>query len=113
MKFLFSISLLLFTLMPEASVSDTIGGIPFEFAISSDRFQCLEEEKEIETAIDQIKDVFQKTGGSSGGYGIASKPFTLQTQLSSSNTAKRIPSNWIIVSKNPRYIQFCCLKLDC
>jgi hypothetical protein len=99
--------------MTGVSGGDIMDGAPFESAISGDRFQYLEEEKELETAIDQIKDVFQKTGGSSGGYGIESKSFTLQTQLSYSNTPKNIPSNWIIISKNPCYIQFCCLKLDC
>ncbi|TXE18572.1 hypothetical protein ES692_05890 [Psychroserpens burtonensis] len=113
MKIFYSIIVLLFTLMPEVSVGAIADKGSTETTRIDDRFQWLEEEKEIDTLTTLIEDVFHKIGGSSGGYALEDKPFTTQFFQSFTKRNECTQLSWIIFSKTPRYIQFCSLKLDC
>jgi hypothetical protein len=112
-KFIFSISLLLCMLMPETSVSAIMGSTPSETAGSTNKIQCLEEETETEVSTSPTEKVFQKKGGSAGGCAIEQKPFTSLNPATFASSISPNTCGWGFISKYPRYIQFCCLKLDC
>jgi hypothetical protein len=112
-KFIFSISLLLCMLMPETSVSAIMGSTPSETTGSTNKIQCLEEETETEVSTSLPEKVFQKIGGSAGGSAVEQKLYT--SLIPTTFTSDTLPNTcgWGFISKYPRYIQFCCLKLDC
>jgi hypothetical protein len=113
MKFILSISLLLFMLMPEAAVSAIMGSTPSETSGSNNKTQWLEEETETETISSLTERVIQKIGGTAGGSAIEQKPFTTLYLAAFRSRNSPNASGWVFISKYPRYIQFCCLKLDC
>jgi hypothetical protein len=110
MNIFYYIALFLFLLIPEVAVIDRIIESP---SYKEYQFQLLEEEKEIETITALAKSVSQKNGGPSGGYVFEQKPFTSHALSFCINNTERIQISWITFLKNPRYIQFCNLKLDC
>lgn len=104
-------------LMPEVSASAIV-----DFKIDNEpnktgnhdiNHQWLEEEKEIETVVSISEETSQESGGSSDGFAIEQDYFIPRIQTPLTQKTQLIPSNWIILPKNPRYIQFCNLKLDC
>jgi hypothetical protein len=99
-------------LMTEVSAVVVMEGIPSETSSNDARVQWLEEEEKTETVTTIDEDISQKINGPSGGYAVAQKPFAFQERSSFIHKSKCIQSSWILISKNPRYIQFCCLKLD-
>jgi hypothetical protein len=112
-KFILSISLLLFMLVPEVAVSAIMGSTPSETTGSNNKIQWLEEETETETISSLTERVFQKIGGTAGGGAIEQKPFTTLHLAAFRSSNSPNACGWIFISKYPRYIQFCCLKLDC
>jgi len=113
MKFLLSISLLLFILIPKISVSAIMDDASSEATINEDEFLWLEEQQEIETVTDLTDGFPKKTSGFSGGFSILQKPLTALASPTINSASQHIHCSWIFISKTPRYIQFCCLKLDC
>jgi hypothetical protein len=112
-KFIFSISLLLCMLMPESSVSAIMDSTPSETAGSTNKIKCLEEETETEVSTSLTEKVFQKIGGSAGGSAVEQKLYTSLNPTTFTSSTLPNTCGWVFISKYPRYIQFCCLKLDC
>jgi len=100
-------------LMPETSVSAIMGSTPSETAGSTNKIKCLEEETETEVSISLTEKVFQKIGGSAGGFAIEQKPYTSLNPTTFTSNTPLNTCGWVLIPKYPRYIQFCCLKLDC
>ena len=100
-------------LMPETSVSAIMDSTPSETTGSTNKIKCLEEETETEVSTSLPGKVFQKIGGSAGGSAVEQKLYT--SLIPTTFTSDILPNTygWGFISKYPRYIQFCCLKLDC
>jgi len=76
-------------------------------------FQWLEEE-EIEDITELTENIFEKLGGSPGGFTITSKQFKpIQTHVYKVLNINCIKYKTVLILKKPRYIHFCCLKLHC
>ncbi len=112
-KIYFFISLLLCMLIPETSVTAIMDSTPSETTGSSNKIQCLEEETETEISTSLTEKVFQEIGGSAGSCAVEQKPFTSLNPATFTSSTPLNTCSWGFISKYPRYIQFCCLKLDC
>ena len=117
MNIKFIIIALVFFLVPEVSEGLLLGN--FKIATSSSTTESpdcrwLEEEREIEIVSALSEDKTVESGNSCGGanaaFAKAEKDFILQhyyTPISSSIKCE------VFVSKSPKYIQYCSLKLHC
>ena len=117
MNFKFILIALIFFLVPEASEGLLLGNFKIVAPSSTTEntsSRWLEEEKEIEivSALSEHKTV--ESGSASGGattaFAKAEKDFILQHYYTPiSSCIKRE----VLISKSPKYIQYCSLKLHC
>lgn len=113
MKLRFLLFALFFILLPHASESQSMA-IFMESGKeeSEQKGEWLEEEREVESH-SEISEVTNIAHGSSSGVATpVSYSFDIPQNLCFAGNIKK-EVHWIILSKQPHYIRFCSLKLDC